>query len=596
MSSRQKKDTSPFSYRSFRISNYRGINSVKLEFSRNSLILLLGLNESGKTSILKAIEAFDFYNDPRNEEDLPEFFEKMRNRSDASFSGEIKITAEINVQCNLREILKQDQSEDQSEDQGEEADSFLRRMALIKYLSREKRCAISRVICFEDGDYKDSYYTFEDAPEALKSYVENDETARKLARNIINRSAYIIRFEDFQHIIPERIYINEESDVSEGSWYKIIDSLFYDTNEKFSIERYKKLLEKRPEDAESMLSAVNENLNSKFTKQWKELSGVESISEVDLSYTPSEHFFQIKVVDKDHSRYSVAERSKGAIWYIGFLMKTEFRRKKMRSEIGRPVFLIDEPASNLHSTAQQMLLSNLTELARDAYVIYTTHSQYLVSPENLGQVHVVKRRDQKITCEHWGNCDGDDAMHYQPLSDCLGITPHGLDLGWDKALIVEGPSDAAIIKGMYKILHRKDPNFVIYPAGSATKMDILISLNMGWGSKFRILLDNDDEGKKAKRKYEEKFQLSESYFITHPDGRKKIENFFDLAEVGNLWDKWMTHEETPPEKGRTLKDKKKISRIFGAIALSGDLQDVSKMLKKSADNFSALLEKISFAD
>ena len=39
-----------FSYRSFEIKKFRGLEQVSLNFSKNDLILLLGLNESGKMS------------------------------------------------------------------------------------------------------------------------------------------------------------------------------------------------------------------------------------------------------------------------------------------------------------------------------------------------------------------------------------------------------------------------------------------------------------------------------------------------------------------------------------------------------------------
>ena len=59
-----KESENYFSYKSMDIKGFKGLTNVSLNFSRNDLVLLLGLNESGKTSILKAIECFDFNNDP----------------------------------------------------------------------------------------------------------------------------------------------------------------------------------------------------------------------------------------------------------------------------------------------------------------------------------------------------------------------------------------------------------------------------------------------------------------------------------------------------------------------------------------------------
>ena len=51
-------------YKEFRIQNFKGLDDISISFEKNDLVLLLGINESGKTTILKAIEAFDYINHP----------------------------------------------------------------------------------------------------------------------------------------------------------------------------------------------------------------------------------------------------------------------------------------------------------------------------------------------------------------------------------------------------------------------------------------------------------------------------------------------------------------------------------------------------
>ena len=54
-------------YKKIRIKNYKAISDLTLDFSTRSLIPLIGLNETGKSSILEAIFAFDESNDALNE-------------------------------------------------------------------------------------------------------------------------------------------------------------------------------------------------------------------------------------------------------------------------------------------------------------------------------------------------------------------------------------------------------------------------------------------------------------------------------------------------------------------------------------------------
>jgi predicted ATP-dependent endonuclease of OLD family len=54
-------------YRKFIIKGYRGISdTTEINVARESLIPIIGKNESGKTTCLEAINAFDFSNDGDN--------------------------------------------------------------------------------------------------------------------------------------------------------------------------------------------------------------------------------------------------------------------------------------------------------------------------------------------------------------------------------------------------------------------------------------------------------------------------------------------------------------------------------------------------
>ena len=90
----EKETENYFSYKSINIRGFKGLDHVSLNFSRNDLVLLLGLNESGKTSILKAIECFDFNNDPEPKQ-LKSFFTSIRNKQNIDCSTPTTITAEI---------------------------------------------------------------------------------------------------------------------------------------------------------------------------------------------------------------------------------------------------------------------------------------------------------------------------------------------------------------------------------------------------------------------------------------------------------------------------------------------------------------------
>lgn len=45
-------------YRKFKIQNYKGISTVEIDFVENKILTFVGLNESGKTTILESIHLF----------------------------------------------------------------------------------------------------------------------------------------------------------------------------------------------------------------------------------------------------------------------------------------------------------------------------------------------------------------------------------------------------------------------------------------------------------------------------------------------------------------------------------------------------------
>lgn len=525
----EKKFKQPIlSFEKFEISNFKGIDKVEINFVKNDLVLLLGLNESGKSTILKAIEAFDFLNDPLKENDS-KYFQNIRNKSQVSSNKEVIITSHINIESNLTKI-----DANKLGDRILTNEEKLEINDFIDELNNEKKIVISRVFPFKEGKLNKYYYRIESKHKFSKNPI-----SRQLAVEIVNICPFIIYFEDFKDRIPEKIYISNKSDSFDSSWYDIIDGLFYNTNEEYSIDSFRKYYAKtnqRIDDARTVLKRVNKTLNETFTKKWKNLSGVKDIESAELIYNEkgSPHFI-LKITDSDGTTFSVDERSRGALWYLSFLMKTEFRSKRMRKDFGKPVFLIDEPASNLHSTAQQNMIDDFSNLAKDTSIIYTTHSQYLISLYNIKNTYIIERDNGKVVATKWSEFlkrpkNKRPTTYYQPLANLLNIIPNVFDIPWQNCIITEGPSDRHILYVMYRLLYNKVPEFAIYPGTSANDLDYIISLNIGWNAKFKILLDSDKKGLEQQKRYIDDYYLSINDVQTLPGSGNTIEDFLPIEE------------------------------------------------------------------
>ncbi len=574
-------------YRNFKIENFKGINNVSINLVKDDLVLLLGLNESGKTTILKAIEAFDYLND-LDKSYNSSFFKDMRNKSDVNSNKSARITATIELDeeltiGHLKNIITRNKLSEQQ---------VLNIEGLLRELNSLKIFKISRVIPFRNGNPQPYYYEIESDHPFLK-----DKTSRLIAQEIVRKCPFIIYFEDFKDRIPDKIFTVKQNDAYNPDWYDIIDGLFYNTNKDYSIEQFKKLHSKtnpRTKDAATVLKRVNKTLNKSFSEKWKDLSGVKDIEETELKYNPTKAYFEISITDTDGTTFSVDERSKGALWYLSFLMKTEFRRKKLRKNFGKPVFLIDEPASNLHSTAQQNMISDFQQLVEDTSVIYSTHSQYLISLNNIKTTYVIQRQQGEVSSTLWSDyikLDTSDTTYYQPLANLLNIVPNSFTVPWVRALITEGPTDMKVIRVIEKSLFGlSGEDYVIYPGASATKLSPLISLNIGWGTDFKVLLDSDDAGKTERDKYLEQFHLSEKVIFCLPIDNKKIESYFTDEEKRKLYELAFDKEKLEKKV-----NKKEFSAMFSIFLTHKEkLVQVKNIISPSTKKkFEALFEKIN---
>ncbi|MCY4361124.1 MAG: AAA family ATPase [Gammaproteobacteria bacterium] len=581
----EKETENYFSYNSIEIKGFRGLSHVSLNFSKNDLVLLLGLNESGKTSILKAIECFDFNNDPAQDQ-LKAFFTSIRNKQDIDCSSPTTITAEISFSepLDFKFFQKALRSARYNRQIRSTVDAFIARA--------NERCSvrITRVIPFNVGNAGASYYKFED-----HLPIEDQKLESVMAQEIVRRSPYILYFEDFQDAIPEKIFTNRRSDGFNPAWYEIIDGIFFNTNSNYSVKKYLGYYSnnnRRADDARTVLKQVNNTLQETFTEKWRDLSGVKEIDHTEIVFQENKKYFEIKISEKDGTTYSVHERSKGAVWYLAFLMKTEFRRKKLREGSGKPIYLIDEPASNLHSTAQSNMVADFEKLVEDTTVIYTTHSRYLISESNVKNTHVVSRKDGCISCVKWGEYikgKAPNVSYYQPLHDCLQIVPNNLDIPWDRAIITEGPSDSATLGVMQAVLGEENTH-VIYPGGSASNLSTLISLSLGWSASFKILLDSDSAGKKAKKRYMQEFSLPASQFVMHAAQRPEIERVFDKTELVKLY------ELAFEEKVKTVDKKQYLALMRKLITLvrteKVKQQVVSAISTDTKKRFAALFQEL----
>lgn len=197
---------------------------------------------------------------------------------------------------------------------------------------------------------------------------------------------------------------------------------------------------------------------------------------------------------------SFDDRSTGFVWFFSFLVLFS----RLKNSLGRNlIVLLDEPGLSLHAKAQADLLRYIHQrLKPDHQVIYTTHSPFMIPPEDLMSVRTVEdviKTHPDNSIEILGTKVGDRVLSTDrdtlfPLQSALGYEiTQTLFIG-NNTLLVEGPSDLLYLKMFSSLLvERKriglDRRWTICPAGGVDKVAAFLSLFGGNKLNIAVLVD-----------------------------------------------------------------------------------------------------------
>jgi predicted ATP-dependent endonuclease of OLD family len=184
------------------------------------------------------------------------------------------------------------------------------------------------------------------------------------------------------------------------------------------------------------------------------------------------------------------------------------------------IYLFDEPASNLHSSAQKQLLKSFENLIKNSKIIYTTHSHHLINPNWLESTYVVKNEGLKLENPETYNVKKTNisiqpyrdfvanhphnTAYFQPILDVLDYSPSNLE-SLPNCVFTEGKNDFYTLQYFQDIILKRPKKVNIAPSTGSGNLDTLVSLYLGWGKDFIILLDSDKEGKIQKQRYIDNF-------------------------------------------------------------------------------------------
>ena len=509
----------------FEITNFQGIRHLTLDLAANPqgrIITLVGLNESGKTTVLEALDYLRLGisdSDPLDllglDRDDPHALIPISERS--NFNGSIEITVAVELNDDDKEILEQ----------------FLRERE-FRITSLSNSFKVRDKYSFQDSTYDRREAEWGINPEGTykrarkaRPLSQYTDLWKETVAFLRARMPLIWYFPNFLFDFPRRIYIDtvDPEDSKERFYRHLLTEILSSVDSAATLERH--ISQRISSDSQPDKTALNQlllQLGRRITEDvfesWNEIfqrpPSTKAVFKADID-EGGNRYLELSIEDND-GLYYIDERSLGFRWFFVFSLVTKYKQRIDNQSQGL-VYLFDEPASNLHAGAQSQLLSSLGHLSEDCTIIYTTHSHHLINPLWLENTYIVRNRGfdfdsdildynskrTDITIERYrsfANKYPNQTRYFQPILDVLDYKPSQLEMV-SEVVMVEGKNDFYTLACMYERLteEKKGEEFTIMPGTGAGSLDSVIRLYLGWAKNFVVLLDSDEEGEKQKRRY-----------------------------------------------------------------------------------------------
>jgi len=327
----------------------------------------------------------------------------------ATFTGEISVTATLEFEGSEKD----------------ECVSYVERIsgAKVDISSVPDRFTIRRGYRYENGDQVERVNLWSVALKAKEkgrktfspAITEESVPWKSFSSRVSSIIPEIVYFPTFLFEQPEKIVLNPLSDEkpSEKLYRNIIENVGKSLEKTIDIKSnivdrilipetageafigFFSLSNNRQQQIDSAINQLSQKLSSTVLDSWTKIFGGSNVNrEIRLKLGVDKHpdgaprvYVQFSLRD-GIQQYDISERSLGFRWFFSFLLFTLYRGS---GAIGRgTVFLLDEPAANLHAGAQIQLIESFPRITKEKNtLIYSTHSHYMINPEWLDQAYIV---------------------------------------------------------------------------------------------------------------------------------------------------------------------------------------------------------------
>ena len=607
----------------FRTQNYKSIKDSDYCWLASDLTTLAGKNESGKSAILESLRDFG-----TNIETIPDGALPLDDSGEPIIElcfeiektdlDEVSKEASISLSKELRDLIIKDgltisKHKDGSYDFAIQINELLNNQIQeanqqcfkkVKQLI-EKIKKIEQLSGVADPQIDESVENSQQTinqfvaqvnpliatiPDEVKKQQATENVATLVAEtNGLQKESPVNKFlEEIKQYIPDFIFFSDFKDIlpfeiplAEAKQNKTIQDFAKVAN----LDLDKVIQATDTQRRRNILSKHSAAISGDFMGYWGQ-------NKLDLIAEPDGDKLRLGVKETGKTiLFKPEQRSKGFQWFLSFFLRLNAEKDNIN------IILIDEPGLYLHAKAQKDVLKVLEEVSKEAQVIFSTHSPYLIDSERLDRIRLILKDEVGTKIENKIH-KGADKETLTPI-----ITAIGLDLSQEfsiagkKNVVLEGISDYYYFQALKDFLPKAtkgiDANLI--PCCGASKIPQIISLLIGWDLEFVSALDNDTEGKKIAKELKEKLQVDEARIILISEQDNfSIEDLFTYDDFNSFVIDEPKNDDKSVSNSKFLKDQKIDKVLLAKKFLDQVKKDKSKvkLSQITTDNFKAIFERI----
>ena len=262
-----------------------------------------------------------------------------------------------------------------------------------------------------------------------------------------------------------------------------------------ALQRYRDQLDRRA----YQLNAASIRITEEIQKVW--VPDPNRPEGERLRVIADQQYLKVVVEDELGVEIELDQRSEGFQWLVSFFV-VFFAETGAKHE--NAVLLLDEPGLSLHGLKQREFRATISRLAEYNQTLYTTHSPFLVGPDELDLVRVVEMTDRESGTQVHSKVTASDPAALLPLQEALGYDLAQSLFVQQRNLVLEGLTDYWYIESVGELLRDAggislNERIALVPASGAAKVVYFATILHAQHLRVTALLDSDAAGDQAAR-------------------------------------------------------------------------------------------------